>query len=144
MKQSHTGSLQPGGQIIEEDLEGENRESQDTFVELKIAVDAGPDVAATSDLQSPNAAGKINGTIEGNSTASRFMSQVNRDDSRHPSDSNASNDKSQEEEEEKAFVEKYFSRQARGQILTAEMLVQGRRRFTSVAEAKERLKKLPY
>ena len=47
-----------------------------------------------------------------------------------------------DEEEEKAFIEKYFSKtERRGNSLTPEMLDKGRRRLTSIVEAKERLKK---
>ena len=47
-----------------------------------------------------------------------------------------------DEEEEKAFVEKYFTKQERrNNSLTQEMLEKGLRRLTSVAEAKERIKK---
>ena len=50
-----------------------------------------------------------------------------------------------DEEEEKAFIEKYFTKQERrNNSLTQEMLEKGRRRLTSVAEAKERIKKQPY
>ena len=47
------------------------------------------------------------------------------------------------DEMEKMFVEKYFAKQ-RFNTLTPEIVNEKRRRMTSVAEAKERLKKQPY
>ena len=56
------------------------------------------------------------------------------------------NSNAQIEEEEKAFVDKYFSndKSVRHDSLTPEILQRRRSRMASVAEAKERLKKQPY
>ena len=90
----------------------------------------------------------INKTIEASSSGyppNRDSSAVdNSSQSRNPSDSSMRNT-TVDEEEEKAFIEKYFSKnERRGNSLTPEMLDKGRRRLTSVVEAKERLKKQPY
>ena len=86
----------------------------------------------------------INKTVEASSAGYPQNSAVdNSSQSRNPSDSSMRN--TVDEEEEKAFIEKYFSKtERRGNSLTPEMLDKGRRRLTSVVEAKERLKKQPY
>ena len=49
----------------------------------------------------------LNGTVEGTTTSvGLFMSQANQDSSRNASDSSVK--QSEDAEEEKAFVEKYF------------------------------------
>lgn len=75
--------------------------------------------------------------------------------SRHQSESNLSNEIAQQydarqpedgidEEAEKAFLLKYFSKKERIDSLTPQILKQNQLKYISVAEAKERLKKVPY
>ena len=127
--------------MIEEDTEGENRESRESG--FQIAVVSTTEERAKERVKTAEKV-VINKTIEASSSGyplNRESSAVDSCQSRNPSDSSMRNT-TVDEEEEKAFIEKYFSKQERrGNSLTPEMLKNGRRRLTSVVEAKERLKK---